>query len=105
MKWALALLALLAAQPALADDECKTFTSELWEPGDRTVHFADDGSVVIKDQTEGATTYSSASIGTGIPGRALLPINGPAEDGKVYIEHKGDVIIDNEVFTPFCEGA
>lgn len=102
MKWSLAVVAVLLASPAFAADDCGTYTSDMWEPGERTVTFANDGSVVITDETEGAKRYNSAGIGTGIPGRALIPVDGHADEGKTYIEHKGDMIIDNEVFEPYC---
>lgn len=95
-----AALAMLAT-PALADD-CNIYTSELWNPGIRTIEFGPE-FVTIKQDGD-IKRFTVMSVGTGIQARALIPEDGNYANGHGYIMHKEDVILgpELEVFTPHC---
>lgn len=95
-----AAIAVLAA-PALADD-CNIYTSELWNPGIRTIEFTSDGATIKQDKN--VWRYTRLSLGTGIQGVGLMPVDESSPYSYNYIKHKEDIILGPvlEVFTPYC---
>jgi hypothetical protein len=80
---------------------CEIYTSELWAPGDRTVTFSGDGFRIVDKQHEMDDTYRIVAPGTGFPYSA--GINEKRENNVVHWrEYKDVIIIDMEVFEPYC---
>lgn len=101
MRLLIAAAIAMLATPALADD-CNIYTSELWNPGVRTIEFS-PGAAVIKQDDE-VKRFTTMGVGTGIQSIALMPEDGNYANGHGYIMHKEDVILgpELEVFTPYC---
>lgn len=105
MRYAIFGLAMLLTPPALANEECNRFTSEMWEPGIRTAEFENDAKLTISDASVGKSEvqhYTLVSVGTGIPYRAATNVS-DEDDVLAYRFHKNDLIIDMEVFEPACQ--
>lgn len=101
MRLLIAAALAMIATPAFADD-CNIYTSELWNPGVRTIEFSPDGATIKQD--ENVWRYTRLSLGTGIQGVGLMPVDASDPHSYNYIEHKEDIILGPvlEVFTPYC---
>lgn len=84
--WASACETNIFTHENLGENQTATFSGEMW-----TIKFKDGKTV----------NYHSVSVGTGIPYRALTPIN----ENAPVIPHRmvGDLlVIDMEVYEPKC---
>lgn len=94
---ALVLFSVLAS-PALA--ECHRYTLDGQEPGQVVADIADDRVLTLADKSAGTVVYDLISAGTGIAFMEGVPQTGG--DRVEVLEHKGDLIIDMAVYTPYC---
>ncbi len=94
----------MAALPALAHAECKTYSSELHQAGEKTITF-DGGALVVSEKGTAPLKIEHGSVGTGITTRYGSAADNP---GKCYsILFASDdwgpiIVIDMEVFRPYC---
>jgi len=100
MKIALALGALLLCAPASAD-ECLTYASQA-HPA-KTLEFTLEGQAILHQPGKPELRYNTAGAGTGIEGRAMIPIDAPASGEMLYTDNGDTIVVEGEVFAPDCD--
>jgi hypothetical protein len=104
MKLLVAAALCLFAGQASAESKCGIYTSNVYEPGQKTVTFSGEGHFRIIDKTHGSysdDSYSTFGAGTDVSYSAGHN-DKDANDIVFWIGYQDIVIIDMELFTPYC---
>lgn len=99
---AIAALLYITASTAAYSCDATVYIHEIW--GDQQTATSTDEGWTINFKDGSKVAYYSASVGTGIPYRALLPIDASDDEAPTFPYRMiGDLlVVGMEVYEPYC---